>query len=174
MNAYPRQSATRHTAFRGFTLLELIAVLVIIALTMAMAAPSLRGFAASQETQETARNMLTLLQLGRMNAISEARVYRLNVHPQERTYWLTAAEGGEFTPPADHTGRRFTLPAGVTVEWIVPSRGSSESYITINPNGTMEPATLRLISRTASAFDLTSTAPAEPFTIQLVEEEISR
>ena len=158
---------------RGFSLLELIAVMIILALTLAVTAPSLRGFAASQETQETARNMLTLIQWARMQAAADARPYRLNINPNlpYNGYWVEVQEAGEFKPVASDFGRRFSFPQGMVLEWRVPAGGqNTQGYITVNPNGTYEPATLRLIGRANAAFELTCLTPAEPFRIVAVEE----
>ena len=74
----------------GFTLLELILVMVILSTVLAMAAPSLRGFFGSRKTNDTASQILSLTQFARSQAISEGIIYRLNFDTRERTYWLTA------------------------------------------------------------------------------------
>lgn len=156
-------------AARAFSLLELIAVMLIIALTLAITAPSLRGFAAAQETQETARNMLVLLQHARMQAALEARTYRLNIDPtpQINAYWLEVQDGGEYTPAPDSFGQRFTIPQAMIVEWVSPAPGPNlQGYITVSPNGTHTSATLRLIGRTDAAYDLYAETSTEPFRIR--------
>ena len=90
MNARPRQ----YDGDRGFTLLELILVMVILSTVLAMAAPSLRGFFASRKTHDTAAQILALTQFARSQAISEGIVYRLNFDTRQRTYWLTAQQAG--------------------------------------------------------------------------------
>lgn len=54
----------------AFTLLELIAVLVLISTVLAAAAPSLRGFVRGRRTAEAAAKVLSLTHLGRSRAVS--------------------------------------------------------------------------------------------------------
>ena len=65
---------THHGKVRGFTLLELILVMVILSTVLAMAAPSLSGFFGSRQTHDTAAQILALTQLARSQAISEGVV----------------------------------------------------------------------------------------------------
>src|SRR3972149_3661562 len=67
----------------GFTLLELILVMVILSTVLAMAAPSLRGFFASRQIQDAAAQILALTQFARSQAVSEGTTYRLNFDPDE-------------------------------------------------------------------------------------------
>jgi len=72
----PRRAAGGHAAPRrqpGFTLLELIIVLVLISLVLALAAPSLRRFIRSRETSETASHLLALTHLARSQAAALAQ-----------------------------------------------------------------------------------------------------
>ena len=63
----------------AFTLLELIAVLVLISAVLAIAAPSLRGFVRGRQTAEAAAQMLSLTHLARSRAASQGCIHRLNV-----------------------------------------------------------------------------------------------
>jgi type II secretion system protein H len=76
--------------FKGFTLLELIVVMVILATVLALAGPSLRGFFGSRQLPDTAAQILALTQFARSQAISEGIIYRLNFNTSKREYWLTA------------------------------------------------------------------------------------
>ncbi|NOY52511.1 MAG: prepilin-type N-terminal cleavage/methylation domain-containing protein [Deltaproteobacteria bacterium] len=60
-----------HRASSGFTYIELIITISIIALTLAFVAPSLETYSQSQKVKNTAREIYTNLQLARMAAIEE-------------------------------------------------------------------------------------------------------
>ena len=70
---------SRYKLVCGLTLLELVLVMVIICTILAMAAPSLRGFFTSRETSDAAAQIVALTHLARSQAITEGRVYRLNL-----------------------------------------------------------------------------------------------
>jgi prepilin-type N-terminal cleavage/methylation domain-containing protein len=101
----------------GFTLLELILVMLILSTVLAMAAPSLRGFFGSRQAQDTAAQMLALTQFARSQAISEGVVYRLNFDPKDRVDWLTAWKSGAFEELETEFGQVFTLPRTWPWSW---------------------------------------------------------
>ena len=102
----------------GFTLLELILVLLIMGIVMAVAAPSLRGFLAGRKSVNAAAQVAALGQYARTQAISTGDVYRLNVDTLDNAYWLTSQKGSaDFENIASEFGRRFTLPEGTRASW---------------------------------------------------------
>ena len=107
-------SSTGHSASRGggFTLLELILVLVLISTVLALAAPSLRGFAQGRKVHDAAAHMLAVARMASAQAVAEARVYRLNFDADEGAYWLTARFEGTFEELGTEFGR-FKAPGRV-------------------------------------------------------------
>jgi len=144
----------------GFTLLELVLVMVVICTVLAMAAPSLRGFFASRQTQDTAAYLVALTELARSQAISEGRVYRLNLDPVEGTYWLTVQGGGDFERLETEFGRTFRLPDGVRMELSTDS-----GHITFQPTGRVDAAKNRLTARQGDRAFVNSTAATERFQV---------
>ena len=78
---------------RGFTLLELVLVLVVLAIMAGIAAPTLRGFARGRNVPDAAAQLVTLTRWAHAQAIAEGRVYLLNLDPAGGKYWLTVEEG---------------------------------------------------------------------------------
>ncbi len=102
----------------GFTLVELLLVVTILATTAALVAPSFRGFYAGRQLADAAARLSVLLRRARTKAATEQLRVRLNIDPDSRIYWLTVEADpfeapGAFVPPGDAWGRRFTLPNGV-------------------------------------------------------------
>lgn len=102
----------------GFTLVELLLVVMILATTAALVAPSFRGFYAGRQVADAAARLSVLLRRARTKAATEQLRVRLNIDPDSRIYWLTVEADpfeapGAFVPPGDAWGRRFTLPDGV-------------------------------------------------------------
>ena len=149
---------------RGFTLLELILVMVIVCTAFAVAAPSLRGFSLGARTKDAATQILALTQWARSQAVVNARVYRFNINPQIGTYWLTAQDGQGFLSLGTEFGRLFRLPEECRIE-LTTTFALGQDFVDFYPNGRATPALIRLTDRRGNEFQITSPSPAERFRI---------
>lgn len=165
MTAYKRQRGSSE----GFTLLELILVMVILSTVLAMAAPSLRGFFGSRKTHDEAAQLLALTQFARSQAISEGIIYRLNFDTTERTYWLTSQRAGVFEELKTEFGYVFTFPNDITVELEDVDKDEDEMFFAFTPQGTVTAGTIRLIDRRGLVLEITCPTITESFSI--VERE---
>ena len=154
----------------GFTLLELILVMVIISTVLSMAAPSLRGFFASRKTDDAAFQIIALTKLARSQAITEGRIYRLNMDVDESTYWLTARDEGVFSQLNKEFGRIFLLPEGTSAELEKENEEIDEPYIEFYPQGRTETSTIRLTDRRGDIFEIACLSPTEQFRMVETEE----
>ena len=159
---------------KGFTLLELILVMVIISTVLAMASPSLRGFFASRETSDAAAQIVSMTQLARSQAIAEGRIYRLNLDLEQGSYHLTVREGGAFRKLYKEFGRVFLLPDDTTFELVKDREGEEESevYIDFFPQGHTEASTIRLTDRRGDVYEIVCYSSAERFQVIIPEEEV--
>ena len=103
----------RKRAQPGFTLLELILVMLILAIAAAIVVPSLSSFAMGRTTENAAQQIMNLAQYARTQSTSEARIYRLNFDAQGGQVWLTFANAGAFQSPGNDFGNRYSLTAGM-------------------------------------------------------------
>src|SRR6059058_5139714 len=95
----------RRTHPAGFTLLELILVMAIVAIIVAMASPMLRGFGEARRGDNCAAELVALTQWARTQAMTRGATFRLNVDPNARSYWLTVDKGdGLFVSPGSEFG----------------------------------------------------------------------
>jgi len=147
----------------GFTLLELVLVMVVICTVLAMAAPSLRGFFASRQTDDAAARIVALTRLARSLAVTEGRVYRLNLDCEAGTYWLTAQQEGAFRRLSTEFGRVFLLPEGATADLRVAGRTAGARHVAFYPSGRTEAATVRLSGRRGDIVEVTCQSPTELF-----------
>jgi type II secretion system protein H len=161
-----------YSGLEGFTLLELILVMVIISTVLAMAAPSLRGFFSSRKIHDAAANVLSLVRYARSQAIAEGVTYRLNFDSDKGVYWLTSNKEGAFSGLKNEFGREFMLPDDTTVqlETEKKEKGDAEKYIAFFPQGMAECATITLTDRAGDVIEILSPSPAEAYRIVEVEE----
>jgi type II secretion system protein H len=149
----------------GFTLLELIVVMVILATVLALAGPSLRGFFGSRQLQDTAAEILAMTQFARSQAISEGVIYRLNFNTTERTYWLTAWKKGSFLRLETNTGRTHTLPKDMILELDNLGRDDQDMFVEFMPDGTATAGTIRLMERNGRTLEVACPTVTESYYI---------
>ncbi|HUS90900.1 MAG TPA: GspH/FimT family pseudopilin [Phycisphaerae bacterium] len=157
----------------GFTLLELIAVLVLISTVLAMAAPSLRGFVRGRQTADLAARVLALTRLARSRAVSLGCVHRLNVDAEEGVFWLSVQQRGAFVEIETGPGRRHRVPAGVSIALAEPSateKTQEVPYVQFHPDGRCEPATIELAGGEDDVLQVICASPSEGFEVVRPEE----
>lgn len=155
----------QHSEHKGFTLLELILVMVILSTVLAMAAPSLRGFFGSRKTHDEAAQLLALTQFARSQAISEGIIYRLNFDTNERTYWLTSQQAGVFEYLKTEFGYVFSFPNDIAVELEDVEKDDHDTFFAFTPQGTVTAGTIRLIDRRGLVLEITCPTVTESFSI---------
>jgi type II secretion system protein H len=154
---------TVRTQSRGFTLLELILVMVILCIAMAIAAPSLRGWSHGTRLRDSADQFLAATRFAHTQAIADCKTYRLYVDARSGTYWVTMQNGQDFVNVGSDFGRVFQLPDGVQMQVTTDSAPTVE-YIDFYPSGRSMPATARFVDE-AGAITVTCRSPAEGFQI---------
>ncbi len=159
------RASRRPASTAGFTLLELVLVMVIICTVLAMAGPSLRGFFASRKTVDAAGGITALTRLARSRAIAEGRIYRLNLDTEAGTYWLTRQEEGGFKKLGTEFGRVFLLPQGTQASWEAPSEDVYRRHVAFYPTGRTDAATIRLTDRQGNTVQVSCPSPTERFSV---------
>jgi len=162
-------NAERRTG--GFTLLELIVVLVLISAVLALAAPSLRRFARARGTTDAATHLLALAHLARSQAVTQAQVWRLNIDPEAFTYWLTVQQAGAFVQPQREYGRLFRFPDGVSVAVEGSETADGMPCVQFYPDGRSDPATIELADAEGRTLQVTCPSVSDRFRIVSLTDE---
>lgn len=119
LNWYTEGCSSFHAT--GFTLIELIVVMTIIALLTAAVVPIYQGSLTRIQEDRATRDFVAYLKYAQERAITDGTEYRFYLQEESRQYWimrLQSVEDGEkvFTDPDEGPVEVKGLPEGVTFE----------------------------------------------------------
>jgi len=129
---------------RGFTLIELVLVILIIGLLFAVVAPSLGGLLRSQKLDAAARTIVGMLKQARVHAATEAKPYRLVIDSEDNTCWLEVLTVTGFERPASSLGVIVELGEALVIELEGGTNEDGLFKVRVEPDGTGELAQVTL------------------------------
>ena len=133
---------------RGYTLIELIVVIVLLGLMFGLAVPKFRQAVLSDSLNATSLRVIGLIEDLREKAVSDQVVYILHLDLREKKLWAfagTASEEEQETARA----RAYQLPADVDIEDIWSWSGGKlydEATIRFSKKGYIEQSMIHLKS----------------------------
>lgn len=114
----PASHPVRRRNTGAFTLMELLLVLALLAMAVAIAAPSLSRFFKGRALDNEARRMLALTHYGQSRAVSEGMPMVMWFKPDENTYGLEAESTYSGT---DSKAVEYQLDSNVAIELAPPT-----------------------------------------------------
>lgn len=134
---------------KGFTLLELLIVCLLISISLGLSIPSLRSTLITDELASGSRKVISLIKSSRAKAVAEQKPYLIFYDSAERKLWYqqVEAENNEETAPSRST---VTLPAGIQIQEIKQASGSGDqdpakNGIWISKQGYMDKTAILLV-----------------------------
>jgi prepilin-type N-terminal cleavage/methylation domain-containing protein len=163
----PCRFFARRAGGRGFTLIELIFVLVILAITAVFVSTSMSRFFRGRALNFEARRLLSLTHYGQSRAVSEGMPVILWFNPATSSYGLSLQSTYAFNdqPEGDRQAVTYTTDPTVTLEiatgGVLPGISEQDderlgapdgvSYIRFNPDGFFdESSTAKIFLRQAN------------------------
>jgi general secretion pathway protein H len=140
---------------RGFTLIEVMVVLILISLSMLLVTPSLSRFSKTVELKGAAKKISAILRYYRSEAVNQGRVYQVLFDPDLREVRVQSIEEKDEDEGAEgakdnSSQKRYTLPKGVDIKEVKadsPQYPSDYSVIEFYPNGGSNGGTILLDSQ---------------------------
>jgi type II secretion system protein H len=146
----------------AFTLLELVLVLAIMAIAMAVIAPSLSAYAKGRDTVNSAGMFVATARWCRAQSIASGNLYRLNLDTQGNKWFVTADSGGGNFAQVAGPLSSFALPDGVTMNSDAPRADNSQTQaIEFDPTGRSDPATVHFVGQKNSSADVACDTPSD-------------
>jgi len=144
-----RISRDRGTHGRGFTLFELIVVLLLLGFVFFLTFPNFRQFIEPRDIKRGVLSFVGALKYAQSQAATTKKKYRLNIDVKENAFWISLeGEKGAFSRDPSSMGKPTYLPAGVSfLDVDNPERGKvreGTAYIEFSPTGWAEEGTIHM------------------------------
>lgn len=143
----------------GFTLIELVLVLMLLTILTSYAVPRLQGWSEGSRMHDVTHQFLSAARYARTQAIATSTTLTLTVSGSSFT--LTDADGqtlpGEFASATN-------LPDAFSIR--IDQGGAGNNTIRFTSNGATTPAVVVISSNTGSERRVICNAPAETFQVE--------
>ncbi len=126
----------------GFSLLELLFVIIIIGILAGVSYPALRRTFVSLQLDDSCRQLQTFMNYLDGRAVAEGTSVYLHIDPEGKAYWAKFKDSSIRI-------RSYNIPSSITIE-------TDQSQIIFYPDGSIDPCTIKLTSSEGHSVTLTT------------------
>ncbi len=162
------QTLKRQCSKSGFTLIELSAVLFVLALIILIGVPVLRSYTDLNLRTGAMRLSSSLRYVFNLSAFRGDLLYRIRINFKERRWYLEYLDlqrrgsgATEYLPESSSAGRGLLLPQGVNFKGVfingesISSDVTDEAFMTFFPYGYVPPVVIYLENRRGDVYTIT-------------------
>ncbi|MEK6715842.1 MAG: hypothetical protein AABY43_07385 [Candidatus Omnitrophota bacterium] len=132
-NPHYRRPSKDGLSLTGFTFIELLFIVIIIAVLVAVSFPNLRKSFNSIELNSFSREISAVINYLEQRSIVDLTMIHLNIDNEKKEYYAVKAESSERF-------KTYRIPEGIRIE----TEGNDE--IIFYPDGSIDKVTIRLIN----------------------------
>ena len=150
---------------KGFTLLELILVMIILCTVLAMASPSLRGFFSSRQLNDMTEQIQAMTRYAKVQSVFESRYYRVNFDANKRLYWISYLRESQYERLSNNFGNLYSIPTEIDISFHNVPYDNGIYYFEFDPEGYSKEASVRLQDNQENIQEVVCYSPAENYEI---------
>ena len=154
---------TRVARHSGFTLLELVLVMVIILVVMGMAAPQLRSWGRGSKIRDCADDFVSTTKWARVQSAAKGTICRVNVAAD--SFSVSYQSGQQFVEDENRLSHPVLVPSGAHLE--VNGGGQPVNAIYFYPTGRVDPVpvSVRVVGDDGSVLDIACQTASDDFAV---------
>lgn len=145
----------------GFTLIEILLVVLILAIIVAAAIPRFQGTLTQLQARTTAKSLYQLALFAKERAIIEQTFYLLKYDPNQKSVFLMRKEAKKFVRIQSRLGKAIQIKEHFSLQW-----SSSSKDILFTPNGESDKVEIHLNQNRKRLFTLTIGNPLGRITLK--------
>jgi type II secretion system protein H len=168
----------------GFTLLELLLVLAVIAIIVGLATPMLNNFSRGRQLGDTAEEVILRARWAHTQAVARGVSYRMNFDPAKREIRLTVQTGpafqnmlqsqnavpgqplgtnsATFDTVGEEMGQVISVPEGISFKCSLVQQADG-MYVEFHPSGRSDPASIAFSDQSGKVIEAGTLTATEPF-----------
>lgn len=139
-----RMSTAGNSSNKGYTLIELVAVVVLLGLFLTISVPKLRETFFSGNLKSAVRRLTGTIEQLRGDAVREHKEFWLNLDLDSESYWITSSD---MNDKEIEEVTRIRLPSGVNLIDVASISGKvmdGSTAIRFSPRGYVEESLIHL------------------------------